>query len=44
MHVVILDMIFNLGCVNGGGQIMPQGSMSSKELYMKAESIYSSIR
>ena len=32
------------GCVNGGGQIKAADDDSSKDLYLKAESIYSSVR
>ena len=37
-------MLMCEGCVNGGGQIKLQDDASSKELYQKAESIYSSVR
>jgi len=33
-----------LGCLNGGGQIKHQGDKTAKELRMKAERLYSSIR
>lgn len=38
-----LPYIYIVGCLNGGGQLRPEGEESSRELLSRVETVYKSI-